>query len=277
MLFPILSAAATLAVIASFVLPLFVSEDLRVAFDELLASTDPKGGETDAANGTASSSGELILFGIAFAFYFVMNFVTIFFNAALLGAADRKFRGEPGGVSVGLSIAMSRLPQILGWSLVSAVIGTILRALEERVGFLGKIAILLVGAAWAIASYFVLPALVLEGLGPIAALKRSVAVIKKTWGEGLVVAIGLGLVGFVITLLALGIVVGGVLIGATTKSLVLSGFIVAFGALLLVTWGIVASTLRSIVQVALYRYATEGAAPAGFDAAAMQAAFAAKK
>ena len=148
-----------------------------------------------------------------FAFYFATSFVTIFFNAALLGAADRKFRGESGGVRDGIAVAMTRLPQILGWTLVSAVIGTILRALEERVGLLGRIVIALVGVAWAIASYFVLPALVIDGLGPVAALKRSASVIKQTWGEGLVLATGFGIAGILVSLLTIGVIVVGVIVG----------------------------------------------------------------
>jgi len=277
MLFPILSTLATLAVLASFALPVILSDELRAAFGDLIeASRASRHGE-EAAEATASGGAQLIAVAMMFAFYFATSFVTIFFNAALLGAADRKFRGESGGVGDGIAVAMSRLPQILGWTLVSAVIGTILRAVEERVGLLGKIVIGLVGAAWAIASYFVLPAVVIDGLGPVGALKRSVSVIKQTWGEGLVVATGLGIAGFVVSFVAIGMIVFGVIAGVVTKSIVLGVLIGGLGVLTLIAWAVVATTLRSIVQVALYRYATDGTAPSGFDGAALQAAFAAKK
>ncbi len=277
MLFPILSTVATLAVVASFALPVLLSDELRGAFSAFIDSSDARRNGRVVEEDTASTGAQLTIFALMFAFYFATSFVTIFFNAALLGAADRKFRGEASGVSVGLSVAMSRLPQILGWTLVSAIIGTILRALEERVGFLGRIAIMLVGAAWAIASYFVLPALVIDGLGPIAALKRSVSVIKQTWGESLVLATGFGLAGLAVTLLSIGLITVGVIAGVVTESITMGVLIAAPGVLLLVAWWVIASTLSSIVQVALYRYATDGTAPIGFDSTDLQAAFASKK
>lgn len=277
MLFPILSIAATLAVVASFAVPVLLSDDLRAAFSDLSESSRASRHGEEAAEATSSGGAQLTAVAIMFAFYFATSFVTIFFNAALLGAADRKFRGESGGVRDGIAVAMTRLPQILGWTLVSAVIGTILRALEERVGLLGRIVIALVGVAWAIASYFVLPALVIDGLGPVAALKRSASVIKQTWGEGLVLATGFGIAGILVSLLTIGVIVVGVIAGVVTQSIVVGVIIGGIGVLALIAWMIVASTLRSIVQVALYRFATDGVVPNGFDTAAMHAAFAAKK
>ncbi len=272
--FPVISAAATLLVIASFAVPVLLSEELRGTFISLAQSR--RAATSGATAEHASATATVVALALMFAFYLCTSFVTIFFNAALLGAADRKFRGQPTGVGVGISVALSRLPQILGWAVVSAIIGTILRALEERVGFLGRIAIMLVGTAWAIASYFVVPALVIEGVGPFAALKRSVAAIRKTWGEGLALAVGFGIMGFLITLLCLGIVATGLVLGIVAESVALAVAIASIGVLLLVVWAIVASTLRAIVQVALYRYAVDGVVPNGFDASAMQAAFARK-
>jgi hypothetical protein len=269
MLFPIISAAATLAVLASFAIPVLLSPELQGSFESL--GTDRA---KDASADPAASPLPALL--LMFAFYFVTSFVTIFFNAALLGAADLKFRGEPTGVSAGLKVAISRLPQILAWTVVSAVIGTVLRAIEERVGIVGRIMIAFAGAAWAIASYFAIPAIVVDGVGPIEALRRTVRTIKATWGEGLVVAIGFGFIGFLISMLAALLIVGGACAGVVTGSWALGGAILLAGIVLLLAWAVVATTLRSIVQMALYRYAVNGAVSGGFEQHSLQAAFAKK-
>ena len=61
----------------------------------------------------------------------------------------------------------------------------ILRWLSER-GLLGRIVASLFGLAWNIVTYLVVPILVVEGIGPIEAVKRSGALLKKTWGEQIV-------------------------------------------------------------------------------------------
>ncbi|MFO0962199.1 MAG: DUF6159 family protein [Phycisphaerales bacterium] len=267
-IFPVISAASTLLVIASFVLPVVFSPALQDSFHALI----------NARRGVENTDGASMVAAIAmtFSFYLVTSFVTIFFNAALLGAADRKFRGLPTGVVEGLHVAIGRLPQILGWAIVSAIVGTILRMIEERSGWLGRIVIALFGAAWAIASYFAIPALVIEGVGPIEALKRSVATIRKTWGESLVLAVGFGVVGFLISFAAIIVVVAGVVVGVVTQSVALGIAIGSIGVLALIAWIIVASTLRAIVQVALYRFATDGTIPQGFRQDSLQMAFARK-
>jgi hypothetical protein len=267
--FPVLSGIATLLVIASFVTPVLLSPELRGAFESLAES------ERAARHGghAEGGQGQWMAVAILFTFYLVTSFVTIFFNAALLGAADRKFRGQPTGVGVGLSIALQRLPQIAAWSLLSAIIGTVLRLLEERVGFLGRIAIALVGAAWAIASYFAVPALVVEGLGPIDALKRSAETIRKSWGESLALGIGFGIANVVVTVSVILTVVAAIAISAATGSAAVMVALLALAVLELLSWVILATTLRAITQAALYRYATDGVVPNGFDAQAMQAAF----
>ena len=276
-LFPILSGAALLVVVASFALPIVLSDELLGAFRQVMDSADSKRAATASGDSAASTSARLIVWSTMFAVYLVTSVVTIFFNAALFGAADKRLRGEASGVREGLAIAMQRLPQILGWALVSAIIGTILRCIEERVGFVGKFVIGFIGLAWAIGTYFVIPALVLDGVGPIEAVKRSAHTIKKTWGEGLVLAIGFGAIGFVVTLVCLMFIIAGVVLGVVNESAVLGVAVGSCGVLLMIAWSLVASTLGSIVQVALYRYALDGTVLDGFDAGALKGAFALKK
>ncbi len=66
---------------------------------------------------------------------------------------------------------------------MAATIGMILRALEERMGLIGRLVMRIIGIAWAVACYFVVPVLAFEDLTPIAAIKRSSRLFRDTWGE----------------------------------------------------------------------------------------------
>jgi hypothetical protein len=97
---------------------------------------------------------------------YVSTFIAIFFNVALAACAVRSLRGEDTRVGEGLSAAMRRIGPIVGWTLVAGTVGLILRVLEERFPIAGKIAVWIAGAAWAIATFFVVPVIALEGTGP---------------------------------------------------------------------------------------------------------------
>src|SRR6266702_704685 len=186
--------------------------------------------------------------------YFVTFFVSIYFNAAVMGAAMIRLNGGDPTISDGLKVANQNLKRIAGWALVSATVGLVLRAIAERFGFLGRIIAGALGAAWGIVTYLVVPVLIFEKIGPWAAVKRSGSLLRQTWGEA---AGGYFSLGAIIVLLALpgllaplvGFALGGVV-----------GLAVGFG-IAVVYWlilGLVGSAAQSILVTALYRYATTG-------------------
>ncbi|RYF86061.1 MAG: hypothetical protein EON98_04810 [Chitinophagaceae bacterium] len=111
----------------------------------------------------------LLLFG----FYLINYFVVVFFNMALIHCTRLYFRGEEVTVEKGLKFSMSRIGVILSWAVFAATVGTILKAIQENAGIFGKIITGLIGIVWNIAVFFVVPVIAYEGLGPIAAFKRS--------------------------------------------------------------------------------------------------------
>src|SRR5690606_12092796 len=133
----------------------------------------------------------LYLFG--FLFYLCQYFVIFFFNTALVGAAMIRLEGGDPTVSDGLRIARERMGAILGYAAIAATVGLVLRALEERAGFLGRIVIGLIGLAWTLATFLVVPVLVSQNVGPVEALKESVRLLKRSWGENLAGNVGIGL------------------------------------------------------------------------------------
>ena len=67
----------------------------------------------------------------------------------------------------------------------------------------------LLGMAWSITTYFVIPVLVVEKKNPFEAMKRSVGILRKTWGESLVANFGIGLIVFLLIIPIFGLIAGG--------------------------------------------------------------------
>ena len=252
LVFPLLSAICCIIVAASFFVPAILGG--------LFA-------------GLREENANPLLYVFLFAFYVVQYFVIIFFNSALIGAAMIRLRGGDPTVADGFRIAMSKLPAILGYALISATVGVILRALQERAGFIGRFVIGLIGLAWTIASFLVVPVLVSQDIGPIDAVKRSAELLKKTWGQNLIGTGGIGLV-FGLGIFALAIL-GGVLIALAVSTGIVSIIvttIVAF-VLALLLLVLIQAALQGVYAAALYRYATEGEAGESFDNALVAGAF----
>ena len=259
LLFPLLSGLCSIVVVASFLLPV------------ALAVIGHHGGDLDGRRFAPA------YYVVLFAFYLVQYFVIAFFNTALAGVALRRLRGEPAGLADGFALARSRLGSIFGYALIAATVGLFLRALQERLGLIGRLVVGLLGLAWTVATFLVVPVLASEGIGPVDAVKRSAELLKQTWGENLIGNAGLGvvfgLVFFVAALLAAVLVFGAI---ATQSIAVIAPVIVlvVIGFMLL---GLVQSTLQGIYAAALYRYAEAGEVGGGFDQALLESAFRPKR
>ena len=207
-----------------------------------------------------------------FVFYLANYFVIVFFNVALVGVANSRLTGGNWTFDQGLQLAWRRKWVILQWAFVAATVGMVLRILSERAAFIGKIVVGIIGVAWNIACYFVVPVLAFEDLSPGAALYRSAELFTETWGERVVGGFSLGLVFFVAMLpgIALwlaatrfwgpsGILIGGIVMGL--YFLVLS---------------VTSSAVQGIFNAALYRYACDQAVPPGFSRDLIQGAWSPK-
>ena len=250
MLFPILSGIATLAVLATFLLPMFA---LRIFADGF---------------GIGGA-----VFG--FLFYFCQYTVIIFFNCALVGAAMIRLDGGNPTLRDGFNAAKSRLPSILGYAAISATVGVLLQALKNKDNFLVRLLGSGLGAAWTLATFLVVPVLVSRDVGPIDALKHSASLLKRTWGENVIGQVGIGAAFGLITFLAVLLSVGLVVLAAqaSVALAVAVGVACALGLLLL---GIYQAALSGIYSATLYRYAVSHETPAAFRNVALAQAFAPK-
>ena len=208
---------------------------------------------------------------------FAASVVSIFFQAALvIGANERADGGDP-TLSSTLEGAWQRKGAILGWAVVTTVVGTIIRAIQQRAGALGSIFGFLGGVAWAIATFLAVPVVVAEGLGPIEAVKRSAALIKQTWGLGLRSTLRFGLVQLLFFVPAvILLVVGIVMIGNGGAARGLGVALLAIALVALVALGVVFGAISQYARAMLYRYATGRPVP-GIDPQMMAAAFAPKR
>src|SRR5262249_31159200 len=134
---------------------------------------------------------------------YVSTFIATFFNVGLASCAVRSLRGQDTKVGDGLAAALRLIGPILGWSLVAATVGLILRLVEDRMPAAGKVAVWIAGAAWAIATFSVIPVIAVERGGPWRSLNRSAAVVKARWGEGATGTVAISAV----TGLAVGVIV----------------------------------------------------------------------
>jgi hypothetical protein len=224
LLFPILSGLAFFALIAAIAASIFYNP-----------------GSLERLSDTARPD-EPLLYAAGFAFYFVSTFIIVFFNAALVFCALEGLAGRIPSLIGGIGMAVRRLPQILAWTLVATTVGLLLSALQsflrDKLGIFGAILGGIGEVAWSLTTYFVVPVLVVDGAGPVTAVKRS-ASINRSIGvsEPMVWTLAAGVCAYLLALT------------------------------------MVFSALGTIFRVGAYVYATTGKAPSAMDPALLQAAF----
>jgi Family of unknown function (DUF6159) len=234
LVFPVVSGIAVIIIIASFILPLLFSGLLRSGF------------------------GIVTWVLLIFVFYFVTYFVVIFFNTALIAAAHIRLSGGDPTIRDGLSHAGRHLGGIATWAFISATVGLILSAIRNRGGAAGSLASGILGIAWSLLTFFVIPVMIFEEKGVIDSIRESIGLFRKTWGENIVGSIGLGLV-MIPVILVLLMLMGAILTGSP-----LFLPLAAFFVLLLGVTAVIYSALRGIFVAALYIYARTGSIPRAF-------------
>lgn len=268
MVFPLLSSLGLIVATILFFIPLAASG--------ILGALGGDGEPTMAQN--------IIGLVISFLFYLVTYTIIIFSQTALVGAVMIRLNGGDPTVQDGFRIASERLGKIVGYATIAATVGMILNAIRSSGRSSDNIVIsiltqLFAGAltmAWNLITFLVIPILVVENVGPIEAIKRSGAYLKKTWGENLVANAGMGFISFLFMLAAF--IVFGLLTALLAS--VLGGFGLVVGIILIVASvgiiGLFFSALGGVFQAVLYKYATEGSTGDLFEAELVSGAFATK-
>lgn len=219
-----------------------------------------------------------LMLAAMFSGYLLIWFVMTFFNTVLVLAALSKLDTDRVSLAECFSIAFARLPQIMAWSAFAATIGLVLSflsaMLKEKLGLLGHIIGVTFEATWAVATYFALPVLVVEGVGPLDATQRSYQLMKRTWGESLGGNVGTGLLGFVLMLpVFLGFSSLLTLLRQSPSLVDLLPVAIMMVSLYVGLVMLFMSAVAGILRSALYIFAVSGEAPRGFDPTIMGGAF----
>ena len=188
------------------------------------------------------------------------TFISVFFNVALVSAANAELGGRRLSFGEAIGESSKRLGKIALWSLFAAGVGALIAELSSRLPGGARIAGWLLGAAWGIATLFVVPILAIEAPtpGPIKAVRESAGVVKNRWGEGITgyVTITAWMVfvsipAILLIVIGLAVLAGGpVAVGAA---------LIAAGGLAVISVMALGSAVQQVFTLCLYRYATEGA------------------
>jgi hypothetical protein len=254
LVFPLISGICCLLVVASFAVPLYLT------------------GRWEPPAQGAPPAQQVAYYGTLFLFYLCNYFVVIFFNAGIIACATIRMTGGNPTIGDGFRAAFARLPVIAGWAVVSATVGLILRIIEDRSEKVGRFVAGLLGAAWTVVSFLVVPILVVENKNPVAALKDSTHLLKATWGEQLVGNFSFGLIFFLLSIPAFLVIVLGVVSGSVAAMVACIGLAVVY----LLALALVQSALQSIFQAAVFLYARNGEVPQGFEAGLLSSAMVSK-
>lgn len=258
LIFPFLSGVAAILVTLTFVAPFaFV------------------GGGFGALEGMDGDLG-YIGYVVGFLYYVVLYSLMFFFNTALVGATMIRLEGGDPKVSDGLEIAFKKMGAIMQYAVIAATVGMILRAVEERAGFVGRIVIGLIGLSWTMATYLTVPVLVTKNVSAVDAVKESADIFRRTWGEQMVANVGIGFATFIIFLLMALISVPLIILTSSISEVLLVPLVLSIlGGFFLLT--LVSTALKGIYSAALYRYATTGDAGEHFTNEMMEEAFRERK
>ena len=245
LVFPLISGICLLLVLGSFGLGILNSQD--------------QGWQLPARE--APLAEQVAYYGKLFIFYFCTYFIIMFFNTGIVTCAVIRMRGGDPTLMDGFRVAFARVPLLLGWALLSATVGLILRIIEDRSRTVGRIVAGLLGMAWSLTTFLALPILVVEGKGPFAAVKQSTKMLKDTWGEQLVGGFSFGLLWFVCCLPGLVLFAVAVMLLGLANILVP----VVLLAVYMIVLALVFSVMQTVFQAALYYYARDSVAPPGWD------------
>lgn len=247
--FPIISTITTVVMMAALLLPAYFL-------------TVPTIKDGNAPN-------QLLYYLFFFIFYFLASFIVIFFNTGLIACATQALKGQDPDFAYGFDVAKKNIGKIAGWALVSATVGLILKAIRERAGIIGQIAAGIIGFAWNLIVFFVIPVFVFQGFGVIDSIKESASLFRRTWGENMVARFSLGIVFFLLGLL--GIV--PIVLAAMTRN---AAVIIGAAGIALAYWivlAVLSASLNGILAAAMYQYAITGQVPSAYNPYTISGAF----
>lgn len=168
LIFPFLSAIFSIFIAILFFIPFILVEALKISDSN-------------------TQLGNILVPVVLFLYYLVTSFFAVFFNVGLVHSMKSRVEGKAVSIGSSISFAFSRFVVIFKWAFISAIAGLILNALEnaaKKARGIGGIVISIIrgmiGFAWAVLTFFVIPVIVYENVGIVDTIKRSGKIIKQT-------------------------------------------------------------------------------------------------
>jgi hypothetical protein len=186
----------------------------------------------------------------------------------LAGLSDQIIGGGAPKAADGWRLAVRRLPQVAGWGLIVIAVGIPARLLTSW--GVDQVAVVLLGFGWGVISFFAIPAIALTGAGPLRAARRSLQLVRSFWAGQIAGTV------YVWLRPALFLGLPGALVLAVGVALERSGFdflgwtLALGGVVVLAIAYLVMVSAKSILSVAIFRYAEDGVAPEPFEADRLQ-------
>jgi Family of unknown function (DUF6159) len=184
----------------------------------------------------------------------VATAATVIFNVALVFAATDRIEGRTPTIGGSLAQAWGRKKVIFSWAILSAVVGTAIRMLEQRLGLLGRLIGVAGGLAWVVATFLVIPVLAFEDVGPIEAIKRSSSILKARFGTVARGGLRFGILFLGLSLGAVAVIAIGVVCIAK-HAWVIGVPVAAIGFVLLIGVSMYGQAAGMYMRTILYRYA----------------------
>ena len=113
--------------------------------------------------------------------YFSFLCMIVYFNTGLIVCAVERLQGKQCSIADGLKLTARHWWPLLQWTIFSATIGFILNVLESSHKTIAEFISILLGFTWAIGTYFVIPIIVFENVGPFQAIKRGFTIFGRGW------------------------------------------------------------------------------------------------
>lgn len=239
----------------------------------LPTEADPAAGiEASTGNTAVAIAGGIVLFAGMVAAMVASNLQM----AGLVVSSDAVMHNRPVDDDASRATVRSHRASVVSWSVISAVVSVLVGALRGNgdnnvvTSILRSLLAGLVAAAWTVMTMLVLPVIVLENTGAVAAIKRSASLVRKAFGTTVIGGARIGLrFALMFTLPGVVIIVAGVVAGIAVggPTGVAIGFVAVVVGLALILIGAVRTlTCRTVFGVALYYWANANEAVGPFTA-----------
>jgi hypothetical protein len=208
---------------------------------------------------------------ILFVVYVICAFTLALSQAAITHTVFTRIHNGNATLGQSIMVALRHSGTLLIWSLITSTVGIILKRIADRSALLGRIISGLLGAAWTIATFFVVPAIIIAKKSAVESIPYSITTFRQTWGETLISNITLGLFFFCAHFIALLSFFGMIILGVQIENLLVIIIAIVLGISWLILASLAQAALEGVIKTLLFVYATETTTPLNFNRELLEA------